>query len=145
MGFSTMLEILQQKNKGKIVFIKLGVFYIATGRDALLLNTKLRLKCTCFKNNICKVGIPIHSIESYLPKLDKTKYSYIIYDYNKENQELTIKYEKNGKYNKIAEEYFNCLFCNGIGKYQDDAYMLALKNLLRTNQQKGQKNGTNNE
>ena len=34
MGFSTMLEILQQKNKGKIVFIKLGAFYIATGRNA---------------------------------------------------------------------------------------------------------------
>lgn len=89
-----MLEILQQKNKGKIVFVKLGAFYIATGRDAVLLQVKLNLKCTCFKNNICKVGIPVNSIENYLPKLDKTKYSYIIYDYDKSKQELIMKYEK---------------------------------------------------
>ncbi len=49
MGFSNMLEILQEKNKGKIVLIKLGTFYIATGRDALLLSVKLGLKCTCYE------------------------------------------------------------------------------------------------
>ena len=38
MSFSNMLEILQEKNKGKIVLVKLGVFYIATGKDAVLLN-----------------------------------------------------------------------------------------------------------
>lgn len=83
MAFSDMLEILQQKEKGKIVFVKLGAFYIATGRDAILLQSKLNLKCTCFENNICKVGIPVNSIESYLLKLDKIRYSYIIYDYDK--------------------------------------------------------------
>ena len=65
MGFSNMLEILQEKNQEKIVLVRLGAFYIATGRDAILLHTKLNLKCTCFKNNICKVGVPINSIEKF--------------------------------------------------------------------------------
>lgn len=117
MGFSNMLEILQEKNKGKIVLVKLGTFYIATGRDAILLNVKLNLKCTCYKNNICKVGVPVNSIDKYIEKLNKTKYSYVIYDYDKEQKELKLRYEKNGKINKITEKNNNCLFCKGIEKY----------------------------
>lgn len=64
MSFSNMMEILQGKNKGKMVLIKLGAFYIATDKDAVLLHEKLNLKCNCFKNNICKVGIPVNSLEN---------------------------------------------------------------------------------
>ena len=50
-----MLEILKEKNKGKIVIIKLGAFYIATEEDAVFLHKKIDLKCNCFKNNIYKM------------------------------------------------------------------------------------------
>ena len=50
-----MLEILKEKNKRKIVIIKLGAFYIATEEDAVFLHKKIDLKCNCFKNNICKM------------------------------------------------------------------------------------------
>ena len=53
MSFSKMLELLKQKEKEIIVFIKLGTFYISTAEDAVLLHNKLELKCTCFKMNIC--------------------------------------------------------------------------------------------
>ena len=58
MSFSNMLEILQEKNKNSIVLIKAGIFYIATGADAVFLGQELKLKCVCFKNQICKIGIP---------------------------------------------------------------------------------------
>lgn len=119
--------------------MKLGAFYIATGRDAVLLQSKLNLKCTCFKDDICKVGIPVNSIEKYLPKLDKIKYSYIIYDYNKNEQELKVKYEKNGKCNKITEKNLNCIECKGVSKYKEDEYMLAVEKLLQSSQKKGNK------
>ena len=130
MGFSNMLEILQEKNQEKIVLVRLGAFYIATGRDAILLHTKLNLKCTCFKNNICKVGVPINSIEKYIEKLNKMKYSYVIYDYQKETMELKEKYVGNGRKNKITEKNINCLTCKGISEYQDDEYMLAVLKLF---------------
>ena len=38
MSFSNMLEILKEKDKEKIVFVKLGPFYVATGKDAVFLN-----------------------------------------------------------------------------------------------------------
>ena len=37
MSFSRMIEYLQVKNKGKIVFVNAGNFYIAMGKDAVLL------------------------------------------------------------------------------------------------------------
>ena len=69
MSFSKMLEILQERNEKKIVLIRLGMFYIATGRDAVLLHDKLNLKCTCFTDNMCKVGIPVIAIDKYIEKL----------------------------------------------------------------------------
>lgn len=66
-----MMEILQEKNKGKIVFIKLGTFYIATKLDAVLLKEKLDLKCTCFQGHTCKVGIPISSLDKYIENIQQ--------------------------------------------------------------------------
>ena len=34
MGFSKMMELLQTKEKGKIVFCNMGNFYVAIGKDA---------------------------------------------------------------------------------------------------------------
>ena len=136
MAFKDMLQILQEKEKNKIVLIKLGVFYIATGEDAVLLHEKLGLKCTCFSNNICKVGIPICSLDKYIEKLDKIKYAYVIYDYNKEKIELTEICNKTGKLNKRSEQNINCLLCGGIEKYRTDEYIIWLYNELKTGQYK---------
>ena len=75
MSFSNMLEILKEKNKGKIVIIKLGAFYIATEEDAVFLHKKMNLKCNCFKNNIFKIGFPVNALEKYIEKLNEIIYS----------------------------------------------------------------------
>ena len=125
-----MLEILQEKDKEKIVLIKLGLFYIATGRDAVLLHTKFNLKVTCFKNNMCKVGIPINSLDKYIEKLNKIKYSYVIYDFDKTKNELKVICTKEGRKNKITNKNVNCLVCKGTSEYKEDEYMLALVKML---------------
>lgn len=130
MSFSNMINILQEKNKGKIVLVKLGAFYVAVGQDAVLLHDKLNLKCNCFKNNVCKVGIPTNSLEKYREKLDKIKYSYIIYDYDKEKMELKELYNKIGKLNKTTDKNINCLRCKGIDAYKNDEYMEAVCKLI---------------
>ena len=55
MGFSKMMELLQQKNKGKIVFCNTGNFYIAIGKDAVLLNNLIDLKLSCLKQEIYRI------------------------------------------------------------------------------------------
>ena len=54
MGFCKMIELLQRRNKGKIVLCGLGAFYIARGKDALLLNDLAGLKLTCLEVEVCK-------------------------------------------------------------------------------------------
>ena len=130
MAFKEMMEILQEKDKGKIILIKLGAFYIATGKDAVLLHKKLNLKYTCFTNNTCKVGVPIASLDKYIEKLDKEKLAYIVYDYDKEKNELKEKCTKTGKLNKETEHNINCLICRGVEKYKDDKYLEALTKYL---------------
>ena len=130
MSFSSMMEILQEGNKGKIVLIKLGAFYVATEKDAVFLHEKLELKCTCFKNNVCKVGIPINALEKYVEKLDSTKHSYIIFDYDKQNRELKEIHLKIAKQHKITSKNINCLECKGVSAYKDDEYMEAIYKLM---------------
>ena len=88
MSFGEMMEILQRKNKGKIVICNAGEFYLAVGKDAVLLNELLGLKTVCLKPEICKVGFPITSLEKYTDLLQEKDYSYIVYYLDKQKTEL---------------------------------------------------------
>ena len=60
-----MMKILQKREKGKIIICNLGSFYVAIGKDAIILNNLIGLKINCIKPEICKVGFPISSLEKY--------------------------------------------------------------------------------
>ena len=100
MAFSQMMEILQEKNKGKIVICNIGNFYVAIGTDAVLLNNLIDLKVSCFKPETCKVGFPINALEKYTDLIQEKGYSYIVYYFNKQNGELEILKEYKASCNK---------------------------------------------
>lgn len=125
-----MIEILKLKDKNKIILVKLGVFYVGIGNDAVLLHKILGFKCTCYKNNVCKVGMPVSMIEKYIEKINKTNYAYVIYNYDKEKIELIEIARKDGKAKDEENENINCLLCKGIKKYEDDNYMKAVEKLI---------------
>ena len=132
MSFSIMMELLQEKNKGKIVFCNTGNFYIAIGKDAVILNKLLDLKVSCFKPEMCKVGFPINSLEKYLELIYEKKYGYIVYFFNQETEELEVVTEYEGKNkNKIIAKNINCYICKHSTKYykKEDKYLKALAKL----------------
>ena len=132
MSFSIMMELLQEKNKGKVVFCNAGNFYIAIGKDAVILNKLLDLKVSCFKPEVCKVGFPINSLEKYLELIHEKKYGYIIYFFNQEKEELEVITEYDGKNkNRIMVENINCYICKHSTKYykKEDKYIKALAKL----------------
>lgn len=134
MSFSVMLDLLKQKSKGSIVLVKLGAFYVAVGEDAVILNQKLNLKCTCFKKQICKVGFPVNTLEEYIQKLEKQPYSYVVYNYDKQAEELKIVKEKVGRNKKESNQNINCMKCKGVDKlkkiYGDKQYISAFVKLI---------------
>ena len=49
MKFVQEIEILQKENEGTIILAKNGIFFVAIGKDAIILNEELGLKLTCRK------------------------------------------------------------------------------------------------
>lgn len=127
-----MMELLQIKNKGKIILCNSGNFYIAIGKDAILLNELLELKLTCLKPEICKVGFPIVSLEKYTDLIQEKDYSYIVYFFDKEKIELEVLMQYEGKkVNNLEKNNNNCYICTkGIKAYKSpDQYIMALAKL----------------
>lgn len=82
MSFCKMIELLQNKDKGKIILINSGAFYIARGKDELLLHNILDLKVNCMETEICKVGFPKGSLEKYTKQ--KREYSNTVKKHKKD-------------------------------------------------------------
>lgn len=136
MNFYKMLDIIQSKNKGKIVLCDLGCFYITFGSNALLLNKLFNLKLICQEIGICKVGFPKTSLDKYTNALKKLEYSYIVYNFNSNKNELKIKDKYDGKnFNDIKKRNNGCINCkyNNKEKVQNDKYIITLSKLYNMN------------
>ena len=120
-----MMELLQIKNKGKIVFVNAGNFYIAVGKDAVLLHKLLELKTTCMKQEICKVGFPINSLEKYSEILCSKKYSFIVCYFNQENEGLEVVIDHNGKFKNHEER--NKASCKQCKRHGDEYQQTSCK------------------
>lgn len=107
MKFNEKVRLLKEKVGNKILFVQNGNFYIAIGKDVVLLNQIFGLKCTCFIKYICKVGVPIKSLSKYLNSLKVNKLSYIVY--KNINGDLIVEEEFNDE--NIKKEIFYNLGC----------------------------------
>lgn len=143
MKFIGLLEEIkkQEENKKKIILAKCGAFFIAIGNDALILQQNIGLKITCAKPNVCKVGIPVTSIMKYMDMLEILDYSFVIYDYNKENKKLILKYEYFG-HKEIQYNYE--IVCEDCEYYKDHGLANNI-NIFEILEQRKNNRDTNNE
>lgn len=77
------LENLEE-NKGYLIWIRCGAFFVAICANAVILSNILGLKRICIKQGVCKVGIPVNSIYDYIKKLERIGDSFVIYNYSKD-------------------------------------------------------------
>lgn len=111
MKFLGKIEELKKENEDRILLARCGVFMIAIGKDAIFLSEKFGFKKTCFREGVCREGVPLTYTLKYLKLLEYRGYSYVVYDYDKNTKELTEKYRYNGS-NKIEEIDFSCKNCD---------------------------------
>ena len=126
MSFCNMMEILKEKNGGRIVFCNNGSFYVAIGNDAIALNKELKLQLSCMKKGVCKVGFPINALEKYTGLLIETGYSFIIYDFNSEKEELGIIISCGGRRLNWEIAKNKCFTCEKSKDKKIDKYTHAL-------------------
>ena len=84
---------------------------IAIGKVAIFLSEKFGFNKACFREGVCRVGVPLTYTLKYLELLEYRGYSYVVYDYDKNTKELTEKYRYDGS-NKIEEIDFSCKYCD---------------------------------
>lgn len=141
MNFYKMVELLQNKEQGYIILINNGNFYIARGRDAILLNKILDLKLSCAEKDVCKVGFPLTALEKYKKLIKRERYSYIIYNFDR----TKFKIEKIEKYdgplkNDIKENKKDCYICKSVlGGYtqKENKYLKAVEELYMREKNEG--------
>ena len=93
-----LLDVVKQLqqyelNKGYIILVQNGIFFVGTGKDAVLLHDILGLQVICLKENVCKVGIPVKSIEKYINLLVSNDISFVLYKYLNEENDKRLNYE----------------------------------------------------
>ena len=116
MKFEQGIIILKKANPNHLIIAKCGIFYYAIGNDALIIEKELKLKKTCLKKYMCKVGILEKALKENLEILRKKEYKYIVYQYSK-NQYLSFDEQfvelcRNDFGNKkIDNIYFSCEDC----------------------------------
>ena len=52
------------------------LIYTKSGVIGIKLNEILGLKLLCMEPEVCKIGIPVNSIETYMKKIEEKEYSY---------------------------------------------------------------------
>lgn len=108
MKLTEEIERLQNENEGSIVLIKSGIFFVAIGKDAVVLNELLGLKTTCLKDRVCKVGFPVRNVEKYIRLLTEKEVSFVIYLKDSQNNKIEELYRNDGK---NVDEFRTCLNC----------------------------------
>ena len=99
------LENLEE-NKGYLIQIRCGAFFVAICANAVILSNILGLKRICIKQGVCKVGIPVNSIYDYIKKLERIGDSFVIYNYSKDEMVENGKKYAAGKVQMKNMSYF---------------------------------------
>ena len=80
------------------------------------------------KTGLCKIGIPVTNTIKYIDKLENLDYSFIIYDYNKENKKLRFKYEYYGHKKIKTEGFIECENCEYYKEHKCVSTLLNTSN-----------------
>lgn len=120
MKFTEILEKLQKENPGIVILVKNGIFFVATGKDAVILNKELGLKVTCMKERLCKVGFLVKSVEKYITVMKEKEMSFAIYIINKETNEPEQIFKNIGKNTEESRQCLDCSNCNQKKETEDE-------------------------
>ncbi len=120
MKFTEIVERLQEENPENIILVKNGIFFIAMGKDAVILNKELGLKVTCMKECLCKVGFLVKSVEKYITIMKEKEMSFTIYIINKETNEPEEIFKNVGKKIEESRKCLECSKCNQKKETEDE-------------------------
>ena len=112
MKFCEEVEKLQRENEGSVILVKNGIFFVAIGKDAVILNRELDLQLTCMKKELCKVGFLVKNAEKYIEIMKSKEISFKMYIIDVKKGKIEILLENIGKNMKEVKANVNCSKCS---------------------------------
>lgn len=129
-GKNSFLNIVKdleniQENQGYLILVRCGAFFVAIGANAIILSNELGLNTICMVKGMCKVGIPLNSLYDYIKRLEQLNYSFVIYNYSKDemicnNKRYAEMYRNKGRYIDKSKISINCESCEKYKKVYDN-------------------------
>ena len=107
-----MINEIKEINPVSLCIYKVGTFYHAYGKDAVILSFLFNYKIKELSQNHKECGFPIGAVNKVTAKLQNSQLNYLLID-RRNNYDVDEKedYKKNNKYNQIyekAKRYVNC-------------------------------------
>ena len=107
-----MIEEIEEINAKSICMFKVGTFYHAYGRDAVIMSFLFDYKIKELGDNHKECGFPIGAVNKVTAKLQNSSVNYILID-RRNNYEVDEQedYKEKNQYEKIyekARKYVNC-------------------------------------
>lgn len=112
MKFCEEVEKLQRENEGSVILVKSGIFFVAIGKDAVILNRELDLQLTCMKKELCKVGFLVKNAEKYIEIMKSKEISFKMYIIDVKKGKIEKLLENIGKNMKEVKANVNCSKCS---------------------------------
>ena len=135
-----LINKIKEESKEYICFVKVGGFYLVFNIDAMYFEEVYGLKRTCFSKGICKVGVPINSLNKYIGKLKENNISFKVYDYTdkedyiyivgKKKYKLLCEYAGVSDFKLLTKDCSNCKYNSDIVNYDKIDWKLILKDLV---------------
>jgi hypothetical protein len=100
-NFLELYEIIEEQSKGKLPILRPGVFYVAPGNSAKILNKQIGLELRCYGNEICKVGFPVNAYDKYINLIKEKQIAVEIYDYTNDSKAKYVF----GRYTNRAQDH----------------------------------------
>ena len=126
-SFLNIVKYLEkaEENKGYLILVRCGAFFVSIGANAVILSNDLGLNTICMVKGICKVGIPTNSIYDYIKRMEKLNYSFVIYNYSKDEmiengKKYAEMYRNKGEYVDKSQININCEECEKYKKVYDN-------------------------
>ena len=138
----------EEENKGYLILVRCGAFFISIGANAVVLSNELALNTICMVKGICKIGIPINSIYDYIKRLEQLEYSFVIYNYSKDEmidngKKYAEMYRSKGKFVDKSNIIIECEDCEKYKRTFDNISLFEeLKRLQKLREE--QKNEPRN-
>lgn len=130
MKVENSVKMFKETYADSIVFVKVGSFFHAYGKDSYILSYLFNYQLKNFQNNHSTCGFPISSLDKVSSRLEQLEINYIALDKSQDFNILEKKEFVDNKYSKLYNKAYNYI---SIKSRIDTIHQFLLESMVEDN------------